>query len=692
MTIEAGVLSLRITETGADQVEKKLGDIDKKATALGSQPIAIHLTAPGIERLDNQLEQLGKQATLYRQGAQFASTKTQSLRELGAVEKDLRGIIASGLTPLEQRIKAERTLAGLTKDQSLSGMALAKSLAVQYLGYQLLTRAIGGYVTFIDNAIQAGDRLHDLSMRTGVSVPSLSILAPIAEKSGASLDDLTIGFRKLSRELELLFAGNKKATESFKALGLTAADLTGLSLDQVLVKIADAQEKMADGGQKNALMTELFGRSGEKLIPTLHELADGGFDRARASAEKFGNVMTTEFADKADKFGDAVVDLKSALGGLGMLIADSILPGLTDMTTRLAGLIGQFNTMSVRSPEWAKAIYASIAGALNILPGGAIIADMLPSAADVDRKAHPFTVMGPTPAQLRAGRRAPIVITAEQQTAADRAATRLDDERARALAKVPDLSGIPIRDLVSTTPRGPEPTVGVGKDGKMKGVGKFGIGDVVDKEFDELAKKITDRQRQLGELMQGVGDILGNALSAGVTAAFKGGNFFAEMGKALLTGIGGMLVQLGSSMLTYGLLMAVGLPLLIATPFAAQALSAPAAIAAGTGLIALGAGLGAIGGGAKGAGGGAGGSGAHPQNQPQNQFEVAFDPDKKLRRRGPAVVPSSRSLNNGPMPEGRPTVVIGTINSLSPDDAKWQRAVAETYMNAQGRGLIRKSG
>jgi hypothetical protein len=251
------------------------------------------------------------------------------------------------------------------------------------------------------------------------------------------------------------------------------------------------------------------------------------------------------------------------------------------------------------------------------------------------------------------------------------------------LDQMPLTDGIPDNERAKFDPS--KPTVGVGKDGKMKG-----IEQAADNGFNTLEAKVLERKKQLGALLQDVGDTIGGALASGFTAAFQGGNFFAEMGKALLSGIGGMLVQLGSAMLTWGLLMSANLGWLMATPFAAQALSGPASIAVGTGLIALGAGMGAIGGGGgKGGGGGSSGGGRTAKEEP-NEFAVAFDPDRKLRKSTGSVVQGrSRGLSNAPMPDGRPVVQIGSIYSLDSDNARWQSEFAKTYAKAYGRGKIR---
>jgi len=666
MTIEAGVLSLKITETGADTVLTKLGQIDAKAKALGTATMGTLFNAPSATGVNGQLGQMSVNLTKV---GQAATTAAPALEKQATAQANVAKTAAAVGAQTGSLTKAAGAFTSMTAGLAAMGVTLTAGAI------------LSGIVNMTRNAIDAGDAMHDLAMRTGVSTQALSIIGQVAAKSGADGGVLTVGLRNLAKSVEALRAGNKEAVASFGALGLSAKDLEGLSLDQVFVRVADAQEKFADGSGKTADMVRIFGRAGDQLIPTLHELADGGFERARDRAEALGSIIGPEFADKADKFNDTLEDMHSAIGGLGIAIATSALPQMTAMAEMLTQLI-------TKGREWLP-MALGIAGRTVLAASGPLgwmalwklgKAKGAENALDSDPNLVASIAAGNTAAKPDLVRD-PLAAKAAEEA-------RIARLLARTNVGMPGVTGIigqsQLGDLMGLIS-----PVGTDSKGKMKGVKAFGLADVVDKGFDALTAKIEERRQQLGALMQGVGDTIGGALASGFTAAFTGGNFFAEIGKALISGLGSMIVQLGSSMLTYGLLMAVGAPLLMATPFAAEALSAPAAIAAGTGLIALGAGMGAIGGGG-GKGGGGGGSAGAAKAPAQNEFAVAFDPDRKLRKSsGSAVQGRSRGLDSSPMPEARPVVHIGTINSLSPDDAKWQRAVAETYTNARNRGLVR---
>lgn len=210
-----------------------------------------------------------------------------------------------------------------------------------------------------------------------------------------------------------------------------------------------------------------------------------------------------------------------------------------------------------------------------------------------------------------------------------------------------------------------------------------------------IAQAIGNLNQQLGSFAANVGNALGTALADGFSSAFthgSGKSFFEQAGLSILAGVGGLLVQLGSAMLTYGLLMAAGLPLLLATPFAGQALSAPAAIAAGTGLIALGAGMGAIAAnntGTRTGGAGASSGGASRSTQIPTQ-QVVLDPDRRLREARevapkPTVNPTAKAA-----PAQQPFVFAPTI--IGTNDPKAQRDIATLVEGAVRRGLLPARG
>lgn len=145
--------------------------------------------------------------------------------------------------------------------------------------------------------------------------------------------------------------------------------------------------------------------------------------------------------------------------------------------------------------------------------------------------------------------------------------------------------------------------------------------------LNEAASRVDDSFAKFGE---NTGATFGSALAAGISAALttdSDKNFFESFGNVLLQGLGNIFVQMGSELLTYGLIMAGLLPFL-SNPFT----SGPAAIAAGTALIATGAALGAIAANNTGhrTGGGRAAQGANNPATLANE-RVILDPDRRIR-------------------------------------------------------------
>lgn len=667
MTIEAGALALRISEVGGDQVLAKLGAIDAKAKALGAGT-AVQAVKFNTASATAATTQLGQLSASFTQVEKAATATAPALAKQAAAQAAVAKTAAAVGAETTALARASATFTGVATSLGAVGVVLSAG--------SILT----GIVSLTRDAIDAGDSLHDLAMRTGISVETLSILGPIAEKSGASTETLAVGFRNLSKEVEKLRAGDKGAVATFAAIGLAAKDLEGLSLDQVLIRVANALNQFEDGSFKTAEAVKLFGRAGDQLIPTLHELADGGFERARDRAEALGGVISTDFSDRADRFNDILVDMHTALGGLGRELAEASLPGLT----RLAEL---FTTLIARGRGFVSMIAeaAEKAGLLMLLgPLG-------PGLIGVGKGANPLDVDKGLEASIKAGNDAIRKLaprTGGALSATERRALeeqRLERQIAAAMATAGGAGRAGIADIID---RGRPGLVGA-PAGRLKGEKPFGLEDAWDDHFKALMDKMERRKEQLKAIATGVATAISGALADGFTSAFKGDeDFFSAFGKALLSSLGNIMVQVGTSMIAYGAILT---PLLgITGPFGAIISGAPASLAAGLLLTALGAKMGAA---ASGGGkGGGGGVSRAPAKQEPNEFEVAFDPDRKLRSASRAVVPSARSIDSTPMPEGRPMVVIGTINALDPDDARWQRSIATTVNNARDRGLIRKTG
>jgi len=101
----------------------------------------------------------------------------------------------------------------------------------------------------------------------------------------------------------------------------------------VLADVADKFASFKDGPEKAALAMEIFGRSGERLIPFLNKGA-AGMAEMRAEAERLGITFGSEAADQAEKFNNSMTLLQAALGATKIAIANDVLPALSAMAER----------------------------------------------------------------------------------------------------------------------------------------------------------------------------------------------------------------------------------------------------------------------------------------------------------------------------------------------------------------------
>ncbi|MFM7836229.1 MAG: hypothetical protein ACKPJD_30910, partial [Planctomycetaceae bacterium] len=151
---------------------------------------------------------------------------------------------------------------------------------------------------------EAGSRLDDMSQRTGISVEALSELGYAAQLSGSDLETLEGGVRKMQKFLASAAEGSAGATQALAALGLTVAELQGLSPDQQFEKLADRIAKISDPAMRTAAAMEIFGKTGTNLLPLMQNGA-AGIQAFRQEAQQLGLVMSTEDAQAAAAFGDA---------------------------------------------------------------------------------------------------------------------------------------------------------------------------------------------------------------------------------------------------------------------------------------------------------------------------------------------------------------------------------------------------
>lgn len=222
---------------------------------------------------------------------------------------------------------------------------------------------IAGVKTFAD----FGSAIFDAGQRSGLSAEMLSTLQYAADQTGASLGDVETGAKKLNVVMAGAAAGSKSAAAALAAVGLSYADLKGLSPDEQFRRVIKSLGGMEDKSKQVAAAIALFGKSGAMLVPLA---ADFGALEVRAKA--LGLVISGDMASSADALGDSLKDLELVFGAL-----------FRELGAAIAGPITKFATLAAQNGaaviQWVRAngpLIEGIAaiGAVLVVAGTAMVA------------------------------------------------------------------------------------------------------------------------------------------------------------------------------------------------------------------------------------------------------------------------------------------------------------------------------
>ncbi len=204
-------------------------------------------------------------------------------------------------------------LASFKNEVEAIGKSISKSAGSWFGGLTVtagdIVGAISAVTGFAGDVVGLGGDLQDMSDRTGLSIESLGELGHAAGLTGASLSDVEAGSRKMQDTLAQAAAGSDTAQAALRKLGVTSAELAGMTPDQQMAKLADGIAAIKDPAQRTAAVMDVFGKSGTKLLPMLQGGA-AGMEEFREQARKMGR-LTTEQAAALDNLGDSVDVLKS---------------------------------------------------------------------------------------------------------------------------------------------------------------------------------------------------------------------------------------------------------------------------------------------------------------------------------------------------------------------------------------------
>lgn len=187
--------------------------------------------------------------------------------------------------------------------------------------------AAASLAALVTSAVDAQDELLDLNKSTGLTVELLAGLGFAAKTSGADLADVAKAVNKLSVEMG-------RNSEKFAQIGITAKDPL-----QALQQLADVFVSIEDPQQRAAVGAEALGKSWQSLAPLLSNGGDAIGELVTRGTELSGT--TTESAERAAELNGQLDQLKAGAAGLSTLLANSLVPLLTDVAKSLLEMTDQ---------------------------------------------------------------------------------------------------------------------------------------------------------------------------------------------------------------------------------------------------------------------------------------------------------------------------------------------------------------
>lgn len=197
--------------------------------------------------------------------------------------------------------------------------------------------SINAIRNMIDDFTELGDKMDKMSIRTGVSVESLSALKFAAEQSGTDIDQLGQALFRMNRRIGNFSTASGPALRALTQLGFNAQEFIGLPTEQKFMKITDALNAIDDKALRDQFGFEVFGDNFRQLVPLL-EQGSAGIRQLMEEAKRLGIVISEEDAKAAAEFSDEMNRLNKIFQSFATQVSSVITPILTNLSKLFTSL------------------------------------------------------------------------------------------------------------------------------------------------------------------------------------------------------------------------------------------------------------------------------------------------------------------------------------------------------------------
>lgn len=205
---------------------------------------------------------------------------------------------------------------------------------VAKVGAAMFAGAAAALTAIVAKNLSAIDTLAKTADKLGIATAELQKLRLAGELTGVEIKTFDMALQRMTRRVAEAALGTGEAKGALRDLGLDAAKLAKLPLEEQFKTIADALAGVSDRGQQVRLAFKLFDSEGVALVNTLR-LGRAGLEEIGAEAEKLGLTLDRVDAAKVEAANDSWTRFKSILKGVGQRITVEVAPFLTALVNKM---------------------------------------------------------------------------------------------------------------------------------------------------------------------------------------------------------------------------------------------------------------------------------------------------------------------------------------------------------------------
>lgn len=183
-----------------------------------------------------------------------------------------------------------------------------------------------------------GDEIDKNAQKAGLSAEAYQKWDYAMQISGSSMADTLTGMKTLTNKFDDFKNGSSGATETFNKLGISLEEVQNMSREDVFGLVVQRLQNVTDETEKAALANDLFGKSGQELMP-MFNMTNEETQKLLEETEKYGMVMSDDAVKASAEFQDSLTKLQKTATGLKNKLTGTLLPGITQIMDGFSDLI-----------------------------------------------------------------------------------------------------------------------------------------------------------------------------------------------------------------------------------------------------------------------------------------------------------------------------------------------------------------